>query len=53
VGDERVRLRVLEGGTRELGILEGVFNATGTTSGAVRGSLGQTIGSFVLTRLTQ
>jgi hypothetical protein len=51
VGGGLLRLRVLEGGTRELGILEGVFNATGTTSGAVRGSLGQTIGSFDLTRL--
>ena len=51
VGGGLLRLRVLEGGTRELGILEGVFNATGSTGGVVRGSHGQTIGSFVLTRL--
>lgn len=53
VGGGLVRLRVLESGTRELGILEGVFSATGSTSGVARGPGGQAIGGFVLTRLVQ
>ena len=51
VREGRLGLRVVEGGTEERGVLEGAFNATGTTTGAVRGADGQVVGSFTLTRL--
>ena len=51
VGAGRLSLRIVEGGVRERGLLDGPFSPSGTNTGSVRDAEGRLLGGFTLTRL--
>lgn len=51
VSEGRLRLRLVESGTEELGVLDGPFSTSGPMTGVVRARDGRTVGAYTLTRL--